>query len=846
MNRKQRRADQKAQARPAPVGAMSQRAPAGAMSQPAPAAPQGLSADLQELFAAALAHHQAGRLAEASPLYQQVLAAAPRHADSLHLQGVVALQSGRAELAVDLIGQAIAVNGMVASFHSNLGNAVRDLGRRDDAIACYRRALTLRPDYPEGHNNLGNALKEQGAIAESVACYRRALASRPDYPEAHNNLGTALKELGLAAEAIDHFRHAMAQRPAFAEALANLANALKEAAQLEDAVQCYRRAIALRPDLAELHNNLGNTLQDLGRLDDAAQSYRHAMALRPLIPEIHNNLANCLQAQGRLEEALPSYRRALALRPDYPEAHHNLANSLKELGRLPEAIAGYRQALALRPNFAEAHYFLGNALKDQGQYEAALACFHQALALRPDYAEARWAVAMSQIPAIPETDAASESARANFAQELAALDDWFGPDRLKAGHQAVGSQQPFYLAYQDHDNKALLARYGQLCHRLMAPWQQAHGYAPSPKAETGRISVGIVSNHVFNHSVWTALVKGWMLHLDRSRFDVHVFYLGKKHDAETALARQLALSFTEGKQSVAQWAEAILARHIQILIYPEIGMDVMTAKLASLRLAPVQMASWGHPETTGLPTMDYYLSAEDLEAEGAQDRYTETLIKLPHLGCCWQSTAITPQAPDLRQWGIDPDQPLLLCPGTPYKYAPHQDWVLVDIARRLGRCQLVFFTHRDLSGLLRDRLERVFHQAGLNFADFGVFVPWLDQTLFHGLMRQAHVYLDTIGFSGFNTAMQAVECGLPIVTCAGHSLRGRLASAILTRIGLADCVAANEEEYVSLAVKLAGDGESRKRIRQRLQVGLPMLVDDRAPVRALEEFMVTAAGRGGD
>ncbi len=156
--------------------------------------------------------------------------------------------------------------------------------------------------------------------------------------------------------------------------------------------------------------------------------------------------------------------------------------------------------------------------------------------------------------------------------------------------------------------------------------------------------------------------------------------------------------------------------------------------------------------------------------------------------------------------------PVLVCPGTPYKYLPEHDDVLVRIARRLGRCQFLFFVDQAprLSRLIEARLESAFEQEGLCASDFVRFLPRQSRPAFFGLLRRSDVYLDTIGFSGFNTAMQAVECALPIVTCDGRFMRGRLASGILKRIGLNELVVADKCAYVDLAVRLCQDGEYRR------------------------------------
>jgi predicted O-linked N-acetylglucosamine transferase (SPINDLY family) len=272
-------------------------------------------------------------------------------------------------------------------------------------------------------------------------------------------------------------------------------------------------------------------------------------------------------------------------------------------------------------------------------------------------------------------------------------------------------------------------------------------------------------------------------------------------------------------------------------------MDPMTVRLASLRLAPVQVATWGHPETTGLPTIDYYLSAEELEPPNAHEHYTEKLITLPKLGCFYPPWGGESIGPDLGGLGIDPESPLILCPGMPFKYAPRYDWIFAEVARRLGRCRFIFFIPelRSLAEKLRQRLEVVFAEHGLNIGEFAAFIPWQNGPAFNGLLKRADVFLDTIGFSGFNTAMQAVECGLPIVAREGRFLRGRLASGILKRMGLFELVAGSEEEYIALAVRLIEDGEYREHIRRRIEAERHVLLEDMAPIRALENFLAKVA-----
>jgi protein O-GlcNAc transferase len=439
---------------------------------------------------------------------------------------------------------------------------------------------------------------------------------------------------------------------------------------------------------------------------------------------------------------------------------------------------------------------------------------------------------------VADDEAALARGLAAFDAEIEALARWCQARGAEKVARAVGTQQPFYLAYIEADHRDRLARYGALCADLMGQWQRATGLAMPARITRAETRVGIVSAHVRDHSVWNAIVKGWLQHLDRSRYDVRLFHLGTAHDVETALAKTMVSHYVYGKSDIVEWTQLILGHQLDVLIYPEIGMDPLTAKLASLRLAPVQATSWGHPITSGLPTMDYFLSADALEPPDADAHYTERLVRLPGLGCCFAPWRGASADVSLASLGIREGMPVLVCAGTPFKYTPRQDAVFAEIARRLGECQLVFFVPepRALMDRVRARLTRAFDAAGLELEAYAAFVPWLSRSAFAGLLAQADVFLDTMGFSGFNTTMQAIDVGLPVVAREGRYLRGRLSSGVLRRAGLDALVADSEPGFVELAVRLAQDAAYWGEARERLLQAAPTLYGDVQPVRALARF----------
>lgn len=265
---------------------------------------------MTQLLQQAVAHHQAGRLAQAQALYREVLAAVPKQFDALHLLGVIARQQGDAVQAVDLIAQAIAINPAQAAPHCNLGAALQDLGRSAEALASYDQALCLNPSYAMAFANRGNALRKLGRAQEAIDSYDRALALRSPYPEAACNRAAALLDLGRPQAALESAERALAGQPRYAQALCVRANALYLLRRLRDAVDAYDHALAVDPKMAEAHAGRGMALHKLGRFDEALRSYERALALRPEHAATHEHRAATLAALERKADAIDAYKAA--------------------------------------------------------------------------------------------------------------------------------------------------------------------------------------------------------------------------------------------------------------------------------------------------------------------------------------------------------------------------------------------------------------------------------------------------------------------------------------------------------------------------------------------------------
>jgi len=733
----------------------------------------------EQTLAAAMAHHRAGRLAEAERLYQSVCDTDPGNARAFHLYGVVAHQLGR-----------------------------------PDAASLLGRAVTLDPAFAEAHNDRGVILAANGSFADAIPCFERAVALNPGYIEARNNLGRGLRSLG----------------------------------RLDEALVQFEQVLKAAPDSPLAHFNLGSVLELAGQRPDAEKHYRSAIALRPDFVDAHLQLALLLQNSDRLPEALAHAERAVALRPDSAGVRNNLGNILRSLGRREEAIAQYQAALRFEPNFFMAHYNCGVALRGETRIAEARAYFARAVALRPDFAEAELALCMAELPALYADAAEIDERRGAYVGRLAKLSENLERSAVPTAlTEAIGSHQPFYLPYQGRNDRELQASYGALVCKIMAARYQTPVF-PDPPAPGEKIRLGIVSGFFRQHSNWKIPIKGWLKMLDRDRFHVSGYYTNPERDGETEAAAAMCDRFVQGPLSLDGWRRAVLDDTPHVLIFPEIGMDKVSAQLAAQRLAAAQCVSWGHPVTSGFPTIDYFISSDLMEPADAAGHYSEKLVRLPNLSIYVEPPDVAPSGIDRVRLGLRENAVVYWCGQSLPKYLPQFDEVFARIATKVPDSQFAFIEFGGGSGvtdLFRNRLERTFKAAGLDGGDHCVFLPRLAPDLFVAAIGQCDVVLDSIGWSGCNSILESLVHDLPIVTLAGAMMRGRHAAAILDMMGIGETTARTVDEYVDIAGALGRDVTKRSRLSAQIRDRKRRIYRDLDCIASLQAFLDKAVRNPG-
>ncbi len=588
--------------------------------------------------------------------------------------------------------------------------------RLKEAIGCYSEALKLKPAYAEAHYNLGCALSEGEELESASACYRRALHLRPHYPEAHNNLGAALRQLGRPGEAI----------------------------------ASLRQAIALRPGYAEAHNMLGLALRDLGFLDEALASYRQAVHLNPAFAEAHNNLGILLRADGQIEAAADSYRRALDLKPEFAEAAANLGNTLKEMGQMDAALSCYRQELQAA------------ALNLHGIGAWVEECVNL--------------LSIECQPAIFRSEEELSRMRNRIEQVLAGLAQRLeDTDPQKMGERAVMRRAAtkitgFYIAYHQQNDRPLMERLSTVLTQLLGILNTPPAHRPGGRH---RIRLGIASHFLRNHNAanWAY---GWLSHLPKADYEFFTYCFQSESDD---LSRRFAALGTHRTLRFDPMAfetvvNVMRADDLDFLMLPDVGMTSVSRILSLHRIARTQFTAWGHPVTTGSTQMDFFLSSDLMEPEGAQAHYSERLLRLPNLALyldpCQQGLA--EPAPRLRE-----DRILYGCLQSLFKYLPRYDDLFPRIALEVPKALFVFLEGKPsyMTAVLRERLQGAFRRFGLDADRFVLFLPRRSSEDFNRLMRSMDVVVDSLGWSGGNTSLAAVRDALPPRYNAGRLHEGQ-------------------------------------------------------------------------
>ncbi|HET7730306.1 MAG TPA: tetratricopeptide repeat protein [Usitatibacter sp.] len=724
----------------------------------------------------------------------------------------------------------------------------KQLHQRGDlsgAIAAYTAILREDASLADAWHLKGMAEHQSGRLEQAQESAARAIAAggaRPNYLLLE---GGVLHDRGDLAGAAERFAQVAAARPAWPAGHLELGRVHLDRGDAAAALQAFQAATNADPKNVRAWNNLGIALQALERIDEAIRAFVHTLSLDPAYPLAHFNLARLYRLRGDRKRALEHAQAAVRTDEHMVEGWLLLGDIHRRDRETQPALAAFAMAMRADPGSVKARNLHAEMLAEVGLVDEARRSYREVAVQAPGSLKAALGANLT-LPQHYDSVEHLEATRRAYADGLERLHEDAPRFRFASAEQALAEARwtNFYLAYQGREDRDLQKRYGDFLERVLEPAVPAFFAPRKPRAGRDRIKVGFLSHFFFNCTAGRYFAS-WITRLDKRRFDTVVYYTNDwvADDTRTIAAAAGTFRHLPGRPLYAL-AQHVAADELDVLVFPELGMHADTFTLAALRLAPVQCAGWGHPNTTGLANIDWFISSAPMEPPEAQAHYSERLALLPGLGTNYALPAgVT--ASSRADFGIPEDRTAYLVPQSLFKIHPDNDGLIAEVLARDAKGMAVMFasTHDVLTQAFATRLARSLRKRGMDINERVLFIaPNIPHRSYLGLNGVCDVMLDTLHWSGGNTSLDALATGLPVVTLPGGLMRGRQSQAMLRMLGLDELIASGTEDYVAKAVALGGDAERRRSVSERIAARGGELFGRDEPIRALESFFERAAG----
>ncbi|WP_017293784.1 O-linked N-acetylglucosamine transferase, SPINDLY family protein [Geminocystis herdmanii] len=536
--------------------------------------------------------------------------------------------------------------------------------------------------------------------------------------------------------------------------------------------------------------------------------------------------------------AIKAYTKAIEININLIDSYNNLGNIYLFLNQPEKAEFIYQEAIKINPNHSGTYFNLFLTLKELGKVGDAIALAEKASQLFPD--DFVWKLQKNLfLPIIYSTEEEIKYYRQKFTKGLDNLIinlDLSTDIKKKNALKAISNHTNFYLAYQGLNDLDLQKKYGELVTKITSiNYPQWIKYNTNfGDKESKKIKLGFVTGGSSNRAKW--LLK-WLENLDKNIFHIYVYIIENINYSIGQNFEKIADFYYLIPDNFEKSCQKISEDKLDVLTYTEIGMLPQTILMGSLRLAAIQCSTIGHPLTSGLSNIDYYISRELMEIQEAQNYYSEKLFVLPNIGMCLEKKPINNVNKSRKDFNLDHQSIIYLCSQMLFKYLPQHDYLFSAIAKKVDNSKFIFIeSYPYLTKIFQERLDKVFSKYDLNFKNYCVFLPSLSQDDYFNLNLLSDVFLDSLAWSGDNTTREALSCHLPVVTLPREFMRTRHSYGILKMLEVTETIANSEKEYIQIAVKLGLDRAYNQMIREKIKVKLDRLYEDLECVKALEKF----------
>ena len=749
------------------------------------------------------------------------------------------LALGQFEKAQHYLTKALQLDQIDKIIPFNLGLCLLRIGSNIDAVEAFKLAVKLDDSFLPAWGNIGSALINEGMHREALPATLKVIELDPTDPTAHMNLGNIYKNLENLDKALASTLKSLELKPDNPDALTNLGGIYKDLGNLDQALVSTLKSLELKPNNPNAHMNLGNIYKDLGNFDNALASTIKSLELMPNNPTAYMNLGSIYKDLGNFDKALAFTLKSLELKPDNPTAHMNLGSIYKDLGKLDQALASTLKSLELKPDNVSAHLNLASIYKDHGDIHETIRTYIKASELKPNDISLK----LNSIAQIDDIQASRERILAQRQQFEQGIEETITQMGLVFNGTPIHIGA-FWLPYHNARNdKAVLSRTADAftaCNAFKNLINKSSLPKTSKDDESAEYKIGFYfDNPQLGHSV-NKLFSEIVHSVTTSGFNTWVIMPPGRTDSKRETISSLSIGSLKLSSNIFTAIKQIRDLDLDLLIFTECTSSWYPYILSMVRLAQVQVGTWGNPVTTGSSEIDYYLSSSLIEPSDAQKHYRERLVKLSRLPSKYKSPDISQVKSDREKFRLEPSHTLIGIPQSLFKLHPDYDDVLEKIISRLPDTRYVLIEGQNK--LQTDRLKaRWVKKAPITIAST-IFLPRMSQTDYLSLLETMDLLLDPIYFGSGNTFYEAMALGTPLVTMLGDYMRGRIVAGGYNQMKLErPPIAADIKDYIELTVRLAENAELRAQIKQEIKTAARQyLFDDQEAADEFIEFIKAA------
>ncbi len=576
--------------------------------------------------------------------------------------------------------------------------------------------------------------------------------------------------------------------------------------------------------------NSGDALFNSGNYYEALSIYTTILQNSPNNPQILAKIGLIHQINRNFKDAINFYQKALHLNSNLTNIYNNLGCIFRDIGDYESAIQCFK-----RDNDSYEKFFnLGILFEKYGDIKSANKFFHQAL----KFDHSKGLSVMTKIALLLPPIYNSKEEILKSRKKISDFIDRYSYSESYISNptEDIGATT-FYLGYHGECNKSLNNKiYKFFKKRVAANFFAQYQPKDSDTKKSKRIKIGFVSTFFRKHSV-SDVSRGWIANLNKEIFEVIIFSIGYVEDDSILYLKKNCSKFIQLPSNIKVIQKSILENNLNILFFTDIGLEPYTYFLAMSKLAPLQITYTGHPHTTGIETIDYYISSKHWEVANGQDFYTEKLVKFDSLTWYYDKPQIKDEISlNFEDFGLSKNDKIYCINQSLFKIHPDFDYIINKITTDDENSKIILFYNKK-NQQWREQLIGRFRKS-ISKSEKIIFIEELPFNKYLCFLKLSDVILDTIYFNGGTTSLQSFAVSTPIVTLPGNLACSRFTYGMYHKMGITYPIAEDFDDYVTKAILIANNKELNIKLRSDISLNNQVLFCDRVVIDEFEKFFL--------